>query len=133
MARALDGPGRPDLLIPIPTTRARVRRRGYNQAMLLARSLSKETGIPILDGLIREEGRRSQVALSPLARRSNTRGSFRLVPAPERTLEGRSILLVDDVLTTGATALAAAEVLGEGGISDAGLITFARSIPDLRG
>ena len=97
-----------DMLAAIPMSRKKLRTRGYNQAALLAAAVSRETGIPFVPGAltkIRETA--SQHELSAQLRQTNLKGSFRADPL----VHGKRILLIDDVLTTGATANQAAEAL----------------------
>lgn len=115
------------LLVPVPTTRARLRSRGYNQAELLALGLSSRTGIRSLDALARAHATGSQIALQPSARRANVAGAFRTLARAGR-IRGRSVLLVDDVLTTGATAGECARMLNEAGARAVGLVSFARAL-----
>lgn len=117
------------LAVPVPTTRARRRRRGYNQAELLARIVATERGIPWVDALERTGRSVTQVALHPTQRRANVENVFSCRPeGAERIGDGR-VLLIDDVLTTGATAGAAAGVLIEAGARAVTLLTFARALP----
>jgi ComF family protein len=91
-----------DLALAVPLHEARKRERGYNQAQLLAEQLGKALGIPAPEGLIaRAKHTKSQTTLNKEQRRRNVEGIF-AVHNPDR-IEGRSIILVDDVLTTGAT------------------------------
>ncbi len=92
-----------DLLLPVPLTRAKRRERGYNQAELLARRVARAGGLPVeTTHLQRRGGSRSQTKLNRLERRKNVRGVFRLTD--RSPFAGRHILIVDDVVTTGATA-----------------------------
>lgn len=130
MARLDPGPagsGPATIVVPVPTTPRRERARGYNQARLLALGVSSLRGLRLVDALARREGRGTQVALHPDERRLNVEGAFRL--ATDAPLSGLRVLLVDDVLTTGATASAAASVLERGGVSGVVVVTFARSVP----
>lgn len=120
---------RPIVVTPMPTTPARERRRGYNQAALLAEGLASELGLPLKRLLTRTLDRRSQIKLEPSQRRANVRGVFAANPAMG-ALSGTSVVLVDDVLTTGATASEAARVLMEQGVSSVHLVTFARALPE---
>lgn len=134
MARAMHRRLLPDdadaVLVPVPTTAARLRVRGYNQATELAVALSQRTGLHVVEALVRRGGGPSQVALHPSQRRTNVRDAF---GAPqgggESGIRGRKVLLVDDVLTTGATAGAAARALWAGGARSIGLLAFARALP----
>jgi len=102
LARVVPGAPRHDLVMAVPLHSARRRERGYNQAGLLAESLAGAIGVPGLAGAIeRARDTRPQARLDPRARRANVAGAFR-VTRPG-WLEGRNILLVDDVVTTGAT------------------------------
>jgi ComF family protein len=116
------------LVVPVPTTAKRLRRRGYNQADLLAVSFAERTGRRLRRVLARPGEGRSQTSLGPSERRANVRGAF----APDaRVAEvaGERILLVDDVLTTGATASEAASTLASMGAEHVTLVTFARAFP----
>jgi len=117
-------------LIPIPTTSRRLRARGYNQAERLARAISVRLGSPLVEALGRREGGTSQISLDRGARRENVRQAFHLLPDLKSVLRGKEVVLVDDVLTTGATSLAAAEILVEGGAAGVHLLTFARTLPE---
>lgn len=111
--------GRP--VVPVPSTQRRLRARGYDQARMLADKLAQETGGTLVDALARREGGESQVALHPGERLANVCGAFFLSSRESsEAIRGRDVLLVDDVLTTGATAGAAAEALGRGGAKTCG-------------
>lgn len=116
------------ICIPVPTTRSRLRGRGYNQAALLASAYADRTGRKVCNALSREGHTGTQTALQPVARRANVAGAFRFVPEEAAAVRGSAVLLIDDVLTTGATAAACAAVLAGAGASGIGLITFARAI-----
>lgn len=116
------------LVVPVPTTPWRRRTRGYNQAALLAEGVARRTSLPVAEALLRGEGR-TQVRLGPRERRSNVQGAFGLAGDTRSLIRGREVILVDDVLTTGATAIAAARVLHSGGVKGVRLLTFARSLP----
>ena len=99
-----------DVLLPVPLSRKRYRQRGYNQSEMLARGISDITGLPIdTCSVSREHFRKSQTSLTRLERRGNVEDIFRL-RHPER-LEGRHVLLIDDVCTTGATLMACGEAI----------------------
>lgn len=105
-----------DVIIPVPLARGRLFRRQYNQAAILARELARASHIPF-DPIVLERVRatRPQVGLHHTERLRNVRGAFRIAPGRTGSISGRSVLLVDDVITTGATAEACARVLKAGG------------------
>jgi ComF family protein len=116
-----------DLIIPVPLTRTRLWRRRFNQAALLGDRLAALTGRPHDPfALVRTKGRRSQVGLSAAQRALNVRGAFRVPEEARRRIEGRAIVLLDDVYTSGATAKAATRALLAGGASRVDVLTFAR-------
>jgi ComF family protein len=119
---------RSSVVVPVPTTSKRRRQRGYNQAELLAESFAARTGRPIRRALVRRSEGRSQTALTPAERRENVRGVF-APSAAEGDVAGTRVLLVDDVLTTGATASEAAAALVSRGASCVTLVAFARALP----
>ncbi|OIP62728.1 MAG: amidophosphoribosyltransferase [Nitrospirae bacterium CG_4_9_14_3_um_filter_53_35] len=113
-----------DLILPVPLDTLRLRRRGFNQAVVLGRELSKAKGIPMaLDLLVRTKRVRPQVGLRGKERLKNIRGCFH-VTNPER-IEGRKVLLVDDVMTTGATANECARRLKKSGVKSVFLFAVA--------
>jgi ComF family protein len=116
-------------IVPVPTTARRLRDRGYNQAVVLAAGVASATGGILLEALSRKGEGASQVALHPEERRANVEGVFLLRQPAAASLRGRDVVLVDDVLTTGATAGAAAEMLATGGARSVTLLTFARALP----
>lgn len=121
-------------IVPIPSPPVRERRRGYNPARVLAAGVALRKGIPLLDALVRPRESSRQVGLSPAERAANVRGVF--APAVNMDFEavrGAHIVLVDDVVTTGATASEAALTLEEAGATAVTLVTFARAIPALPG
>jgi len=96
------------LVVPMPTTDARVRSRGYNQAALLADEVGRRLGLDVRPVLTRRSGAASQTSLTPEQRRHNVRGVFEPVAGSARVVVGTHVVLVDDVLTTGATGAEAA-------------------------
>lgn len=113
----------------VPTSPAHRRRRGYDQAELLARALAARTGLACEPLLARRSQKRTQVSLHPQQRMANVRDAFSVRPSAGQPARGRDVLLVDDVLTTGATARAAAETLAGAGVRRVALATFARALP----
>ena len=114
-----------DALIPVPLDRERERERGFNQAVLLARRIGSRLDIPTRPGwLVRIRSTRPQSDLSAAERRANVRGAFR---ASDR-VAGRHLLLVDDILTTGATLDACARALRAAGGLRVGVLTVARVV-----
>ena len=127
MARACALPGR--VVVPVPTTAVRAKRRGYNQAALLAAQYAGALGMHLVDALVRVRDGPSQISLPPDQRKRNVEGAFDVRPGARREIEGREVALVDDVLTTGATAGAAALALERAGAVGVIVVTFARALP----
>lgn len=103
-----------DLIVPLPLARKRQRQRGYNQSMELARGISEVTGLPIYNQIVRRASFvKSQTQMRRQERQENVEGAFELKdPA---SVHGRHVLLVDDVITTGATMTACARELLKAG------------------
>lgn len=119
-------------IVPVPTSALRIRERGYNQAELLARALAQQTERTVICALQRGGGASSQTTLQPAARRANVAGVFNPVGGTERRIAGEHLLLVDDVLTTGATVTECAAALVEAGARCVTVLTFARATGRLR-
>ncbi len=119
------------VLVPIPLSAKRLRWRGYNQAAALAGGLRSQWSRPVHQGLLSRSGdTRSQTSLAPQERRANVRDVFKAAPPQSRTGDRPpAVILVDDVLTTGATLAAAAEALQDAGWHEIGAVTFARAMP----
>ena len=118
-----------DVLVPVPLHRFRLMRRRYNQAMLLARRVGRECGVLVdPDLLVRRRPTATQGRLSPSARRRNVQGAFTLRPGAAGRIDGRHVLLLDDVLTTGATVEECARVLRRGGAAAVDVLTLARVV-----
>jgi len=117
-----------DVLVPVPLHRRRERRRGFNQAALLAAHVSKAQKIPLAaSDCVRVRDTPPQTGLRAAERRKNVAGAFH-VPEPQR-IRGKRVLLVDDVLTTGATAHACAQALRDAGAQGVWVATLARAHP----
>ncbi len=115
-----------DLLIPVPAHWGRERRRGYNQAALLAEALAEHLGLPVRPGALRRvRATPSQVGLDHQARRANVRGAFQADP---RWIAGKRAAVIDDVCTSGATIEACAEALYQAGAVAVWGFTLARVI-----
>jgi ComF family protein len=114
--------------VPVPSTAGRLRERGYNQADLLANAFARRTGRSVRPLLTRQAAATTQTALQPVARGANVAGTFRVNTTEAIAWRGAHILLVDDVLTTGATALECAAALAGAGIRCVTVITFARAL-----
>lgn len=114
---------RPDLIVPVPLHRQRLRERTYNQALLLARRLGRVQKIPVPSRLlVRTRPTHPQQGLTAAARGANLRGAFALT----KKVGGR-VLLVDDVLTTGATARECSRVLRDGGAAEVAVAVLGRA------
>lgn len=114
-----------DALIPVPLARERERERGFNQAALLARRIGSHLDVPTRSSwLARTRSTRPQSELSAAERRANVRDAFR---ASDRAA-GRHVLVVDDILTTGATLEACARALRDAGARCVGVLTVARVV-----
>ena len=115
----------PDLIIPVPLHRKRLRQRGFNQSQLIGEVLEKKWKVPLeIGNLRRVRWTEPQTTLDAHERVTNVRGAF-AVREPKR-LEGKRVLLVDDVLTTGSTMRACAEALREAGVAALFAVTVAR-------
>ncbi len=118
-----------EIVVPVPTTTHRLRMRGYNQAELLARRVAAARGLDLVPAVVRRGEGPSQTSLTPDERRRNVQGAFAAAVEAERLVRGAHAILVDDVLTTGATAGEAAVVLAELGAARVTLLAFARALP----
>ncbi len=113
-----------DVLLAVPAHPKRLRKRGYNQAHLLAKELGKLTGLPLLhDQLARITNTKSQVSLGAEERRANVSGAFK---CEGQAFTSKRVMLIDDVCTTGATLNACAIALKEAGADSVWGLTFSR-------
>lgn len=126
--------GRPPaeaVLVPVPLHRRRLWQRGFNQSALVARELSERTGLPTEPRLLRRSKATPALkGMTMLQRRKAVAGAFSI--GPSANLEGRTVVLVDDVLTTGSTANACARALIRGGAGRVELLTWARVVRPVR-
>jgi competence protein ComFC len=110
----IETPGECDTIIPVPASRERLRKRGYNQAALLASAVASRTGAFYRDILVRKDGD-SQIGVSGTMRPENIRGKFAVERIP--ALKGR-VWLIDDVMTTGATITELISTLSDKGVCE---------------
>jgi ComF family protein len=116
-----------DLLVPVPLHWTRLAARRFNQAALLAQAIRAAGGPPVaVDWLVRRRRTPSQGRLGPSARARNVRAAFALRPG--RSVAGLRIVIVDDVMTTGATIEECARVLRRAGANSVGALTLARAL-----
>ena len=128
VAEAVASNARPGAIVPMPLHRSRLRTRGYDQALELARPLARTLAIPLrADALVRVRATQAQTELGGHARRRNVRGAFALRGAPLPP----HVALVDDVMTTGATLLEAAAVLRASGVQRVDAWVVALAEPDV--
>lgn len=115
-------------LVPVPLSRSRERERGFNQAALIAEALAAHWHIPVWhDALLRTRATETQTRLTPSERAANVNGAFE-VPLQERNrVKGQHLVIVDDVLTTGATMNNCAEALFLAGARTMSYVTFGRA------
>lgn len=119
---------KPDFITAVPLGAARLKERGYNQARLLAYPMALALNIPTrFDAIQRTRETRSQVGLNRTQRRQNVQGAFQASPA----VTGKTVLVIDDVTTTGATLQACAVALKTAGAAQVYALTLARAIHHL--
>lgn len=118
-----------DAIIPVPLHWRRRWMRRFNQSALLSEAISKASGVPVAyDALKRVKATPQQVGLSQSARALNVQGAFRVSPTGKAAIEGRRLILVDDVITTGATVDACARALLRAGATEVDVLAFARVV-----
>ena len=116
-----------DVLVPVPLHRRRLISRRYNQAALMAQALGRETGLPVaVDALVRTRPTPSQGRMNRSQRQRNVVGAFAVRPRGINAVKGRRIVLVDDVMTTGATLSACTRPLLSAGAANVDVLTLAR-------
>ncbi len=117
------------VVVPVPLHRYRLFTRRYNQSALLASAIAKDLALPYCpDMLLRVKHTPPQASLSKAARGKNVQGAFSVHPKQKVPLKGKEIVLIDDVLTTGATLQACAKKLRQGGAKAVHCLTLARTV-----
>lgn len=124
MVRALPLDLQVDMIVPVPLHWRRRLWRGFNQCELLARPLESRLRVPVVRAIRKSRHTETQASSTPAERRSNLTGAF--VLAGKGIVEGKRVLLVDDVLTTGATAAMCGALLRRGGAKSVTVLTLAR-------
>jgi ComF family protein len=115
-----------DCIIPVPLFPKKQKKRGFNQAYELARELARKKGIPMLgDYLVKVKNTPPQTSLEASERRKNLKGAFAAIQ--DRTMKGKTVLLVDDVYTTGSTIQECSSALIEAGASEVRALTIAQA------
>jgi ComF family protein len=115
-----------DVIVPVPLSRLRLLQRQFNQAALLAGELARQSGIPMHPLLLRRvRSTRSQVGMTREQRRRNVAGAFGVAEGGRAALRGRNALLIDDVVTTGATVEACARALRRAGAARVDVLVLA--------
>jgi competence protein ComFC len=116
----------PTLFIPIPLFKTKLRKRGYNQAQILAEGLGNRFAFPVVDCLWRVKETKTQVGLSKETRQENIKNAFAIKPEYVDQMNGVSqVFLIDDVATSGATLREAAKVLKKAGVATVWGLTLA--------
>lgn len=122
-----------DALVPVPLHWRRLWARRFNQSAQLALAISRVTGVPIADNALRRvKATAQQVGLSQKERASNVQGAFRVPPEGKAEVNGRRLVLIDDVLTSGATVDACARTLLRAGAANVDVVVFARVVDEVR-
>ncbi len=122
-----------DAIIPVPLHWRRYWARRFNQSALLAEAIAKASQVPLVLGALRRvKATPQQVGLSQSARALNVQGAFRVSPSGKAAVAGRRLILVDDVITTGATVDASARALLRAGAAEVNVLTFARVVAAAR-
>jgi len=117
---------RPDVIMPVPLHNARLRERGYNQALEIARPVARALSVPLdFRSLVRMRATAPQTGMTVEARRKNLRGAFAL--RDDAAVRNLRVALVDDVMTTGSTLQAAAQCLLAAGASEVEILVIARA------
>lgn len=114
----------PDCLLPVSLHDSRMRQRGFNQSIEISRVMAKKSAIPVeYDAVVRHRRTSAQTGLDAKQRKKNIRGAFSVVKA----FDYRHVLIIDDVMTTGATVNELARILKRHGVARVGVLTVARA------
>ena len=127
LARALPRETSFDLIVPMPLHWLKKYQRGFNQAELLANEIAVRWGAPVVNAVRRRKYTSTQAGLTNAKRRLNVAGAFAIPKRFRKRLDGKHVLLTDDVMTTGATAGACARALKRAGATRVTLLTLART------
>jgi ComF family protein len=120
-----------EVIIPVPLHRRRLLTRKYNQSLLLAHAVADQCGLAVWpDGLLRVRHTTPQAGLTRAERQANVKGAFRVNHRYATSLRGRAVLLVDDVITTGATIHACTKILKSAGAAKIYVLTLAKTVRD---
>lgn len=118
-----------DYIIPVPLHFRRLIQRKFNQSILLAEALSELSSVPLLrDGLVRQKHTPPQASLSQAARRKNVQGAFSINEEYREMVACKRIVLVDDVMTTGATIHACTKALKKAKVAEVNVLTLAQTV-----
>jgi ComF family protein len=122
-----------DALVPVPLHWRRIWARRFNQSAALAHAISAASGVPVsLEALKRVKATAQQVGLSRSERAGNVQGAFAVPPAAKGEVAGRRLVVIDDVLTSGATIDACARALLRAGAANVDVLVFARVVDSVR-
>ncbi len=122
-----------DVLVPVPLHWRRSWSRRFNQSGLLAKTIEKQSGVPVIgDALRRIKRTQQQIGLTRAERAQNVQGAFKVPPEKRAAIEGRHVLLVDDVLTSGATLDACARALLRAKARQVDVLVFARVVESFK-
>jgi ComF family protein len=123
-----------DALVPVPLHWRRLWARRFNQSAALAEVIARHSGVPVTRGALRRtRSTPHQVGLSASERATNVQGAFRVPPSGRPDVQGRRLILIDDVLTSGATSDACARALSRAGAAQVDVLVFARVVDASRG
>lgn len=114
-----------DLLVPVPMNKKKERKRGYNQAGILAQALAGHMKLPCIKCLVRVADTEAMSSLGAEDRKENIKGAFSLQKGFDSFIKGKTVLLIDDIFTTGSTVDACSDVLSEAGVDKIYVLVFA--------